>query len=89
MFEKNRNYTPKRNDDNMKSGKGGEGLLFAQYLFSISLRRLTQVYGVIYRYMQKSRDVYVYMLVNIAWSWNASLINLKKKIVSYFLLHYQ
>lgn len=25
MFEKNRNYTPKRNDDNMKSGKGGEG----------------------------------------------------------------
>lgn len=35
--------------------------------------------------MQKSRDVYVYMLVNIAWSWNASLINFKKNS---FILFY-
>lgn len=67
MFEKTTipvvQYTLRKKDDNItklrKCGRGGvKVILFGQYLFSFSLRKSSHVYEVVYRYMQKSRDVY-------------------------------
>lgn len=89
MFEKTTipvvQYTLRKKDDNItklrKSGRGGvKVILFAQYLFSFSLRKSSHVY----RYMQKSRDVYTSrdheMFQNLRFL---------KNIASYILLHYK
>lgn len=93
MFEKTTipvvQYTLRKKDDNItklrKSGRVGvKVILFAQYLFSFSLRKSSHVYEVVYRYMQKSRDVYTsrdHEMFQNLW--------FIKNIASYILLHYK
>lgn len=93
MFEKTTipvvQYTLRKKDDNItklrKSGRDGvKVILFAQYLFSFSLRKSLHVYEVVYRYMQKSRDVYTsrdHEMFQNLW--------FIKNIASYILLHYK
>lgn len=93
MFEKTTilvvQYTLRKKDDNItklrKSGRGGgEGHFICASLFSFSLRKTSHVYEVVYRYMQKSRDVYTSrdhkMIQNLRFI---------KNIASYILLHYK
>lgn len=63
---------------------GVKVILFAQYLFSFSLRKSSHVYEEVYRYMQKSRDVYTsrdHEMFQNLW--------FIKNIASYILLHYK